>query len=230
MACAPTRDPYGLALRQNPEQVPSAVPDSLRADLGITPRKKGAPSFGARFYARPHQQYRMDALGLTSIAASFLWDRGQWALVLHDKREVWTGKGDTLDVKDMPVRLPGVHALLGFLWGDPLPDFRDRDSGSGAWSGDTLHWSAHGTAWKAIFDPNGLCLSVRSSSLEIAYRGHRKFGTRILPQDVEVFAKGESLLLLRVNGIEDVPSWSRNPFVLKIPEGYEHRSMDDSLN
>ena len=103
MACAPTRDPYGLALRQNPEQVPSAVPDSLRADLGITPRKKGAPSFGARFYARPHQQYRMDALGLTSIAASFLWDRGQWALVLHDKREVWTGKGDTLDVKDMPV-------------------------------------------------------------------------------------------------------------------------------
>ena len=227
ISCAPPiRDPFGTALRQG--RVPSSVaPESLSADLGITPRQKGLSPFAARLYARPYHQYRVDAMGLVSTVASYVWAGDHWTLLLNEKREVWTGAGDTLDVEGLPLRLPGVNAVLGFLWGDPLPGFRNRDADTLAWSGDTLQWKVHGTRWQAIFDPvSGACLEARSSELALRYSGQRRYGSHVLPGEVEVFADGKSLLLMDINKVEEHPGWKKNPFELSVPASYERRSPE----
>jgi hypothetical protein len=179
-------------------------------------------------YAKPYQQYRLDAYGFSSeVAASYLWSKGRWHLLLNDRREVWEGQGDSLNVQEMGLRLPNVNALFGFLWGDPLPGFRHRDAGSMAWSGDTLRWKFQGTPWEARFDSiRGVCLEASSSSLTLRYRRYRYYGSHILPREVEASEPGQPALLLKVDEIEELPLWKKDPFAMKTPEGYEHRSQE----
>jgi hypothetical protein len=217
ISCAPTRDPFGLALLKGRTPSPAA-PESLRVDVGIALSQKGALPFSARLYAEPYRRYRLDAFGFPSrIAASYLWIEGRWTLQLYAKREIFQGRGDSvsLDVDGLSLHLPDVHALLGPLWGDPLPGFRNRDSGTLARSGDTLRWSSRGINWLARFDSlTGLCLETHSSTLKFRYSHHQRQGARIVPRDIEVFLNGESVMELQVNQIDEHPVWKKDPFTL----------------
>lgn len=223
IACAPTKDPFGMVLREG--RVPSlVVPESLSVDLSILPSRKGSTPFSARLYARPHQQYRLDAIGFTSVVASYLWSGGHWTLLLNEKRESWEGEGDSLSLESAGLHIPDVHAVLGFLWGEVLPGFHNRNDGLLAWSGDTLRWSSHGTHWAARFDSStGNCLQVSTSdgSLAFEYTKHQRFGAQVLPGEVEVFVNGESTLLLHINRVEAHPAWKRDPFALTVPASYK---------
>jgi hypothetical protein len=226
IGCAPSiRDPFGQALRRG--RVPSsAPPESLTIDLGISPLQKGATPFSARLYARPYRQYRLDAFGWVSTAASYFWADGRLTLLLPEKREAWQGSGDRLEVEGLPLRLPGMQTLLGFLWSQPLPGFSGRDADSLSWSGDTLRWAVRGEPWQALFDDRGLCLEVRSPALLIRYRKHRRFGTRVIPGEAEVFADGEPLVAIKVDRIDEHPAWKKDPFELRIPKGYALRQTE----
>ncbi len=228
VSCAPSiRDPFGTALRQG--VVPaSSAPESLTVDLGVSLQRKGVPPFSARLYAQPYRRYRLDAFGFASqVEASYLWKDGRWTLLLNENREAREGSGDTLEMRDAGLKLPSVHALFGFLWGDPLPGFRDRDSGTMAWSGNTLRWKFQGVAWEAFFDSaRGVFLEARSASLTLRYGRYRRVGNRVLPGEVEASSPGEPPLLLKVERVEDFPAWKRDPFALKIPEGYDRQSPD----
>ena len=231
VACAPTKDPFGMALREG--RVTSLdVPESLSVDLSILPSRKGSTPFSARLYVRPHRQYRLDAIGFSSIAASYLWTGstgspqagGHWILLLNEKRESWEGEGDSLNLESAALRIPDVHVVLGFLWGETLPGFHNRDDSVLAWSGDTLRWSSHGIHWVARFDAStGNCLQVSTSdgSLEFKYAKHQRFDASVLPGEVEVFVNGESMLLLHINRVETHPAWKRDPFALTVPASYK---------
>jgi hypothetical protein len=230
ISCAPTlRDPFGLALHQG-QVLTSTLPESLTVDLGVSLDRKGMPPFSARLYARPNHQYRLDAFGFSSqTEASYFWSEGHWTLLMNERREVWEGLGDTLDLEEMGLRLPSVNIIFGFLWGEPLPGFRSRDSGDQVWSDDTLHWKFHGTPWEARFDTiRGICLEARSPSLTLQYRRYRHYGNRILPEEVEVFTVGEPALSLRINRVEDLPGWKKDPFSFRIPTGYKRGTSEFS--
>jgi hypothetical protein len=227
-ACAPTRYPLGLALRQG-RLPPVSVPDSLRVDLEILPlATPGAFPVSARLYAQPHRRYRLEVFGFASvIAASYLWQEGHWILLLHQKHAAFYGQGDSLIIEGQEIRIPDVHALLGFLWGEPLPNFLDRDGEALDWRGDTLRWSAHGIAWWARFDPaSGACLEAHSPSLGLKYGALRSFSKRALPEEVRVVKDGHAMLALRVRQVEDFPAWKMNPFVLKVPSGYMRHDQE----
>ncbi len=224
-SCAATvRDPFGLALRQGAVPV-FAPPESLRVDLDLVPRQKGAPPFSARLYAQPNHRYRLDAFGFSfSVAASYLLAENHWTLLLNEKREAWEGEGHSLNLAAAGLHVPDMNAMLGFLWGNPLPGFQNRDDTALIWIGDTLHWSSGGIGWQALFDSRtGTCLEAHSSSIAFKYGHYRRFENRVTPGEVEVFTNGKPLLLLRVRAIDDHPVWKRDPFVLTIPEGYSRR-------
>jgi hypothetical protein len=226
VSCAPLKDPWGLAVLEG--RVPDAVaaPDSLQADLGIHPQEAGMLPFSARLYARPRHVYRLDAFGFpTAVVASYVWNEGRWMLVRHDKRQVWEGEGTQLRIEDLPLRLPDVHAVLGFLWGEPLPGFAARDSLS--YSGvpapeGVVRWNFQGEAWEARFDPRtGLCREARSASLTLRYARYQRMGARVLPGAVEVLVDGVPIMNLRLRGLDEAPKWKKNPFALSPPAAYE---------
>ncbi len=224
LACAPTRDPLGLSLLRG--RVPDFLPpDSLRADLEIVPRAPpGAPSVSARLYARPHRSYRLEIFGLIGVAASYLWENGRWVLLLHQRREVVFGDGDSLELEGQALRLPDVQALLGFIWGEPLPGLWRRE-GDVALSGDTLRWNFHGEKWWARFDAHGACQEAVSPSLRLGYEKPRRFGARVIPDAVEAWTDGHPVLRLRLRGVEDNPAWKKDPFALPVPPDYvRHRA------
>ena len=215
ISCAPTRDPFGLALRQGHTPV-VAAPESLTVDLDIHINQKGAPPFSVRLYAQPYRRYRIDIFGFASqVVASYLWTDGHWKLSLNQRGQRWEGQGDSLslDVEGVSLHLPDIHGVLGFLWGEPLPGFRNRDDSVLAWSGDTLRWSFHGARAEARFDPsNGTCIETQLETLQLRYGPVHRFGSRVIPEEVEVFVDGESRLTLKVKKVQDHPIWKKNPF------------------
>src|SRR5690606_13950032 len=141
-------------------------PAAVQADVGLLPRAPGAMPVSARLYAEPGLRYRLDVFGFPAlIAASWVWADGGWLLVRHDRREARRGAGDALEAPDLRVRVPDVHAALGFLWGAPLPGWPGDDSArAGAVrNGGTVRWTHAGEPWEARIDPaTGLCLEARS--------------------------------------------------------------------
>lgn len=253
-ACAPPlKDPWGLAVLRSqaagPDPVaPPAVPESLQADLGVSPHARGAFPFSARLYAEPVDRtgsppapssssladtapssvpsaprYRLDAFGFAStLAATWLWTRDAWVLVRHDERTVQRETGAALAIPGVPFHLPDVHAVLGFLWGRPLPGFP-----GGAALADTsrrdgiVRWTHEGSPWEARFDPaTGLCLEVRSPRFAVVYRKHRAHGELVVPGEAEVFVGGEPLVTLVVRDWVAAPPWRRDPFEVTVPAGY----------
>lgn len=225
LSCAPTRYPPGLALRRAGAPPIVAAPKTLRADLVLIPRLKGAPSLSTRLNAEPNRRYRFDVTGFSSqILASCLWADKRWTLLLHERREAWEGAGDSIDLGNIGLRIPDIHAALGFLWGEPLPGFQEREDTALNWSADTLRWTTRGVRWQARFDSTtGICREARSPALLIRYGNYRRFENRVAPAEVELFVNGESVLLLKVKQIEDSPVWKRDPFVLTVPPGYFRR-------
>jgi len=228
-ACAPMRDPWGLALRRGEPLAQPSPPDSLQADLAVTSREPGVPPFSARVYALPHRAYRLDATGFASMTvASYLWKAGAWTWVRHDLRQVRTGQGDEIELEGTSMRLPDVHGLLGFLWGQTLPGFAQRDSLLPAGPQGEIRWISRGVTWEATLDPStGLCREAHSDQWSIRYRRYQRFerpGRReavFVPQETEVFSDEESVLLLRVKDRTEMPFWRKNPFVLTPPAAYE---------
>jgi hypothetical protein len=225
-ACAPLKDPWGLAVRRgitiDGEVQPPNLPDSLQADLAITPREPGLVPFSVRLYARPNRAYRIDAFGFPSvIAASYLWLDGRWMWIRHDNKQVWEGVGNEFQVEDSPLRLPDVHAVLGFLWGRSLPGFIEKDSLLAPGPAGEVRWMYHGALWEARMDPaTGLCREVRSASLRMTYRSHERRSGRVVPLETEVFIDGASVMVMRIRELKDAPVWRRNPFMLAAPAGY----------
>src|SRR5690606_26883875 len=101
--------------------------------------------------AEPGHRYRLDIFGLfTPVVASWAWQADGWRLVRHDTRTVITGTGTSfisLAASGRPLVIPDVHAMLGFLWGQPLPGFTsalvDTSPGRGV-----VAWTQGGTPWR----------------------------------------------------------------------------------
>lgn len=235
-SCAPAiKDPWGLGVSRGETPARLLGPDSLQADLGITPRTSGAMPFSVRFYAdlgdsgRFHadsaRRYRIDVFGFPSlIAASWLWKENAWILVRHDQRSIRRGTGAVLAQPGMPLNLPDVHAVLGFLWGAPLPGFPGTDSLTLSQTGGVVRWTYRGEPWEARFDTTtGLCREVSSSSINIRYRQQRLRGGFVVPDEAEIFLEGKSLLTLRVREWAGSPRWKKDPFELIVPAGYQEK-------
>lgn len=226
-ACAaPVRDPWGLAVVRG--QMPSKppVPASLQADLGLQPQARGALPFSTRLYAEPGVRYRLDVFGFPSLlAASWLWQDETWLLVRHDKRQVLSGSGPLRAQADLPLELPDPHAALGFLWGNPLPGFPDSGAVPPGFTADStglVRWVYKDEPWEARIDPaTGLCREVRSPRLTLRYAFHRKHAGLVVAEQAEIFSGGESLLVLKVRDWVASPPWKKDPFIMKVPEGYE---------
>lgn len=227
VACAPPlKDSFGLALRRGETPVQPPVPDSLQVDLEVLPQAPGLAPFSARLYAEPLHRYRLDVFGFPSmLAASWLWERGGWTLVRHDRREVSHGTGAGLDLEGLPLRVPDLNAVLGFLWGAPLPGFQEAGVFSGTGNGgETLRWLHGGEEWTARFEPiTGVCREAASPNLMLRYARHRARGNLVVAERTEIFVDGKLELILQVRSWTRAPSWKRDPFSLKIPESYEQR-------
>jgi hypothetical protein len=223
VGCATGRDPWGLALRRG--EAPgalSSVPDSLQADLAVTAREPGTPPFSVRIYAKPMVAYRLDVIGFPAvIAASYLWKDGRWMWIRHDRKQVREGVGDPLEIEGTSLRLPDVHAVLGFLWGRPLPGLIGSDSLLARGPQGEVRWRHRGEIWSAKLDKTtGLCREAGSPSLSIRYGNYRNHGGRWIPTETEVFLEGESVLLLHVREWKESPVWRKNPFTLTPPASY----------
>jgi hypothetical protein len=226
--CAAPRDPWGLEVSRGREPAPLSVPDSLQAELAVSPGEPGSLPFTARLYARPGKSgaparparpaYRLDAFGFSAAAlASYRWRDGAWLLVRHDEKRFWEGRGNGLEVEGASLSLPDVHAVLGFLWGDLLPGFP-----GGAFTADTLvRWTHQGEPWEAAFDPEtGVCREARSPSLRIRYAMYKMRDGRALPEQAEIFVDGKPAAVLRLRGLVRNPDWKKDPFQLNIPPAY----------
>lgn len=239
-ACAPPlRDPWGLSIRRGETPAPRALPKTLQVDLGLQPGARGSLPLSARLYAEPPAEssaaspaspassgrYRLDVFGFPSqIAASWLWDKGEWILVRHDKREARAGKGPLPEQEGLPVRLSDVHEALGFLWGEPLPGFASADTAFSVGADGVVRWRRNGEPWEATLDSaTGLCREARSPHLTLRYRRHHRQDDLVVAAETEVYAGEESLLVLRVRDWVASPPWKKDPFLLRVPEGYERR-------
>ena len=142
--------------------------------------------------------------------------------VRHDSKEVWEGTGNQIELEGSPLQLPDVHAVLGFLWGRPLPGFQGRDTLLAPGPAGEIRWVYHGEVWEANLDAiTGLCREVRSESLAIKYGRYERRGGRLIPGEAEIFVDGASVLMMRVRELNDAPVWRKNPFLLVPPAGYE---------
>ncbi len=224
LACATLKDPYGLGIRQREPSL--AIPESLRVEMEIIPHEPRMPPLSARLYIRTWPEsraYRMDLYSFPLfLVASWLWEPQGSLLLLHDRREFLRGKGDSLNLGWDVSPKPDIHALLGFLWGRPLPYWRDAEANSTLWKGDTVYWEAHGKSWQAQFDPHtGACHFVASPGLRLEYGKLMRVGNRVLAQSVEVIVEGKPMLSMRIKKIEDKPSWKKSPFSLNVPKDYK---------
>jgi hypothetical protein len=211
---------------------------SLRADLGILIlNPKGAPPLSGRLFASADSsgnvRFRLDIFGFPSLlAASWFQSANQWTLMLPQRREVWEGKGESMTLSGLgpesgDLTLPAAEGLFGFLFGHPLIGFDGRDSVAPTWSGDTLRWIHRGVGWAATYDTaHGICRQVFSPTLRVRYGRYRRQGNRAVPREVEIEMDGRPALSLRVNGLEDVTVWKRDPFAFSIPEGYQVHRRD----
>ncbi len=222
-ACAPPlQDPWGRDLGRGTDPGdPPALPERIEADLELIPRERGSAPFNARLYAEPGRRYRIDFIAFTgSIIASWGWEGGDWILVRHDTRTVRRGRGDALELDGVRARLPDVHAVLGFLWGRPLPGVPGADPPH--LEGGLLHWTHGGEPWDARIDAStGLVRRVRSPGLALRYARHRARGPLVIAEEAELFLDGESALLLRVDAWTAAPAWGRDPFGVRVPGSYE---------
>ena len=221
-ACAPPlKDPWGLAVLRG--EIPDArpVPHTLQADLGVRAEASGALPFTARLYAEPARRYRLDAFGfLTPVAASWLWRDEAWTLVRHDTREVVNGTGTSVTLEGAtPLVLPDVHAVFGFLWGNPLPGFTGAALASDS---GIVAWTHEGTAWRGRFDlKTGLCREASSAGLTLRYARHVLRGGLVVPGEIQVFLGTGRILTLEVRDRVAEPVWKKDPFALSIPAGYD---------
>lgn len=212
----------------------------LRADMGIQlPNSKGPSSLSGRIYASAdsagESRFRVDIFGFPSqIAASWFYREQHWTLLLHLKREIWEGEGGNLSIPELgrgdeALQLPDARELFGFLFGQPLVGFMDRDSLTPFWKSDTLQWSHQGIPWAARFDTTlGNCLEVFSSRLRIRYGHPKMMGNRVVPMQVAVEVEGRPTLSIQVSGLEEVKVWKTNPFVFSIPRTYQHRDQESA--
>lgn len=231
---APLRDPWGLAVSggRAPASVP--LPRAVQADLGVTAHEQGALTLSARLYAEPLERYRLDIFGLfTPVAASWAWGgagrEGTWTLVRHDTREVVTGTGVSFVPPvsgGTPPAVPDVHALLGFLWGRPLPGFPGEEGVLVAADSGRVSWVHAGVPWRARFDPaTGLCLEAWSPDMTLKYERHARHDGRVIPGRLQVWVSGARVLTLDVRGRTEAPVWSKDPFLLVVPRGYDSTAL-----
>jgi hypothetical protein len=93
-----------------------------------------------------------------------------------------------------------------------------------------LLWKYGEAPWRAYFDARtGACREAYSPSLRLRYGRLTRSGPRVLPGSLEIFAEGKAMLSVRLRRMEDHPSWSKDPFQLSVPRGYESRAPDGPL-
>src|SRR5690606_7237803 len=154
-------------------------------------------------------RYRLDIFGLfTPVAASWLWQNDAWLLVRHDTRPALTGTGSSSVLTPdagAPLSIPEPPAASGCLWGHGPPGFtglaealagRGRVENLVIGDSGRVSWTQEGTPWTARFDPaTGLCLEASSPQVTLRYARHaRAPWGRVLPGEVQVFARGDKVL------------------------------------
>jgi hypothetical protein len=216
-------------------------PDSLRVSLELTAiagsRKS---SVSAALSARPGTAYKLDLFGIPGVAAGgFLWTRGpdagpaKWDLVVFDREEYVEGGGEHVEIGNLGLHEVSVHDLFSWLWGDYFPgdSLRGGTLPEGwAKTGDgTFAYQGGGFAWKAEIDP-GTGLPRAAMRADSAFRiefgawhagAGPKAPQRAVPGRARLYRYGEPVLEIKVSSVEDDPAWKRDPFVLRIPQGFK---------
>lgn len=227
------------------------APDSLRAELELTAFAGGRKStVSAAFSAKPRGGYKLDLYGLPGmVAASFLWTREQWTLVLFDREEFSQGAGEHVEMGNLGLREVSVHDIFSFLWGDFAPGDAPRDAGGDpdslkaelpqdwrALGGGTFGYTGDGVRWRMRLDQQtGLAREAwrEDSAFRIEFTDYRTVGSgavgsgdgahgsnRPLPGKVRLYRYRDPVLEIKVKSVEDNPHWRRNPFFIKVPKGF----------
>jgi len=192
----------------------------------------------------------MDVYGLPGmVEASFHWADTGWTLLVYGREGYLRGYGDTVDLPGLGVGKVPVHDLFACLWGDFFPGDGKRPQDTAA-SGDTarararavtaggaadvypyrwerseggVRYAGDGVGWSARVDPaTGLVREARreDSAFRIEYGDYVVRNGRPLPRRVKVFGGAKPLLEITVREVQDNPAWKRDPFLLRIPEGF----------
>jgi hypothetical protein len=240
-ASAP-RYPAGRALLEGVTPEFPKPPDSLRAELELTAFAGGRKSsLSAAFSAKPRAAYKLDLFGLPGmVAGGFLWNPDGWDLVLFDRGEYVEGDGEHVEIGNLGLREIPVHDVFSWLWGDYFPGDSARAGLPEGWAraaDGSFGYRAGGMAWRVDLDPKtGLPRSAAraDSAFRIEFDGWRMSkgsgakgpqpkglaGERPTPRMVRFYRYREPLLEIKVKSLEDDPHWRRNPFAIKIPNGF----------
>lgn len=112
---------------------------------------------------------------------------------------------------------PGGAKGFGETGGSVLPGSWEKGEGG------TVAYEAGGFRWTATLDSRTGTVqeAVRAdSAFRIVYLDYRLRNGRPVPGKVRVFAGSRPLLEIGVGPVEDNPAWKRNPFRIRIPEGF----------
>jgi hypothetical protein len=230
---APTRWTAGRSLLDGVTPTLPKSPDSLRASLELTAMAGGRKSsVTAAFSARPGQAYKLDLFGFPGVTAGgFLWLQGKWDLAIYDREEYVEGAGTRVDIgPQSPGPIP-VHDLFSWLWGDFFPGDTALAGLPAGWApAERGGFSYRGQdgEWRVDFDPKtGLPRAAyrADSTLRIEFDAWRAGPSgaspgRPVPRHVRFYRDGEAVLEIKVSTVEDNPAWKRDPFVLRIPNGF----------
>ncbi len=107
---------------QNQNHFPP-IPDSVRAELELTAfHQKQKSSVTAAFSSIPRSDYKLDIFGLPGmVAASFLWQKNLWSMVLYDDQTFAQDSGEHVEFGNLGIHEMSIHDLFAFLWGDFFP-------------------------------------------------------------------------------------------------------------
>ncbi|MBW8888983.1 MAG: hypothetical protein JF616_14610 [Fibrobacteres bacterium] len=236
-ATAP-RWPEGRSLDQGVTPSLPKPPDSLRASLELTALAGGRKSsVTAAFSARPGQAYKLDLFGFPGVTAGgFLWRPDKWDLVVYDPGEYVEGAGARVDIGLAGIGPIPVHDLFSWLWGDFFPGDSAQARLPAGWApaasapGPNRGFTYPGLegTWRVEFDPKtGLPRAAyrTDSAFRIEFTAWRVGAgaaspDRPVPRRVRFYRAGELVLEIKVSSVEDDPAWKRDPFFLRIPNGF----------
>ncbi len=224
-ACTPGNNLDTLTLRAPAFQ--SSPPDSIDAELSFLAQEGRRKTLvSGRLFARPGRCGKLDLYGLPGmLGGAFRWRNAEWELAIYDPPRYESGEG-----KRVPLPLPGgveapYDALFSPLWGSLLPWMPGTPLKRDSLDALVLSGPGEGGTWKAKFNAvTGLpdTLWDASAGWTLSYSDWKKKGDRLYPGKVtctQKSATSEAWLEVEVRSLRDNPPWTRDPFVLRKPEG-----------
>jgi hypothetical protein len=180
------------------------------------------------------------------LAATVLWNRGEWTAVDWDKKRYTAGKGPRMEIPGLPFSLPDPEMLWGFLWGRPVPwqiqtlratacspqpiSMPHAQAMLSRVSGDTLFYGEDGS-WLRQDPESRAIIEAGQGEWVLRYSDHALHEGRALPHKTvlsrrapaggETLSPTRPLLKATVSKVVDNPVPRPQAFRLSLPEDFE---------